>query len=88
MIAAGRARRWRDSGGIAIHPLLRNLQPTKGTRHPDFHVIQVLCGDDSFKPVKVVIQDFGLESGEGVISGLAPLFAGCHPLTRFSLYVS
>lgn len=36
------------------------------------------CHDVLFKSVKTVEQDGGTETGEGVISGLTPMFPGCH----------
>lgn len=54
----------------------------------DFHVIKISCCDVVFKPVKMVVQDSGTESGEEIISGLTHLFPGCHCVIRlFSLFL-
>lgn len=88
VIAGSRIGTLKDGGRTLINPLLRKLQQRctrymalpNGTRYtvlngliPYFHVNQFLCRDNLFKLVKVEIEDFGIEAGEGVISGLTPM---------------
>ena len=63
------------------------LAQTQGVKWPQypFPVTQVLCCGDLFKLFKVVTQGFAVEVGEGIISGLTFMFAGCHSVPRMFL---
>lgn len=56
-------------------------------QYHDFCVIQISCCVVVFKPVKTVVQDFGTESGEGVVSSLTHMFPGCHCVILMSLFL-
>lgn len=56
-------------------------------QHHDFCVIQISCCAVVFKPVKTVVQDFGTESGEGVVSSLTHMFPGSHCVIFTSLFL-
>ena len=49
------------------------------------HVAQVLGCVGLFKQRKVVTQGFAMEVGEGLISGLTSMVAGCHSVPRMFL---
>lgn len=45
------------------------------------------CVVGLFKQIKVVTQGFAMEVGEGIVSGLTSIFAGCHSAPRMFLLV-
>lgn len=45
------------------------------------------CVVGLFKQIKVVTQGFAMEVGEGIVSGLTSMFAGCHSAPRMFLLV-